>query len=109
MPTKRTTIIVSELDCAAEQAVLQKRLSALPDVAFIEFDLMNRRLTVTHGLADEAVLQKAVRSVGMTPSTVLPAADAPGTDGRALRHSVIVATDPAMILNPTSRRSRAVL
>ncbi len=72
MRLKKTTITVSELDCAAEQAVLQKRLSALSDVASVEFDLMNRCLTVTHDLTDETVLHKAIRSVGMTPATVSP-------------------------------------
>lgn len=69
MLPKKTTISVAELDCAAEQAVLQKRLSSLSEVASVEFDLMNRRLTVIHELTDEAVLHKAIRSVGMTPAT----------------------------------------
>jgi len=85
MPPKETTITVLELDCAAEQAVLQKRLAALPSVSSVEFDLMNRRLTVIHELADEADLHKAIRSVGMTPATVSRATDATGDDDRILQ------------------------
>ncbi len=85
MPPKETTITVLELDCAAEQAVLQKRLAALPGVSSVEFDLMNRRLTVIHELADEADLHKAIRSVGMTPATVSRATDATGDDDRILQ------------------------
>jgi len=82
MQLKRTTITVAELDCAAEQAVLQKRLSALPEVASVEFDLLNRRLTVTHDFADENVLHKAIRSLGMTPAAVSLVAGASGTNDR---------------------------
>lgn len=74
-------ITVLELDCAAEQAVLQKRLSALPGVAAVEFDLMNRRLTVSHELDDETVLHKAIRSAGMTPSTA-PSSSMTGPQGQ---------------------------
>ncbi|NOS99464.1 MAG: cadmium-translocating P-type ATPase [Phycisphaerales bacterium] len=90
MPLKKTSIIVSELDCAAEQAVLQKSLSALPDVASVEFDVMNRRLTVTHDLEDESVLHKAIRSVRMTPTTGSGWADAtsdPTTGGRGIHET----------------------
>lgn len=79
MPLKKATITVSELDCAAEQAVLQKRLLVVPGVTSVDFDLMNRRLTVTHELQDEIALHQAIRSVGMTPATTsFPAADAAG-------------------------------
>lgn len=64
-----TTIGVKELDCAAEEQVLQRVIGAMPGVASVECNVVTRRMTVTHDAAaatPEAIAAK-VRSAGMTP------------------------------------------
>lgn len=69
-PGATTTIIgIKELDCAAEEQVLQKTIGSMPGVASVECNVVTRRMTVTHDAAKvtgEAIAAK-VRSVGMTP------------------------------------------
>ncbi len=65
----RTTIEVRELDCAAEEEVLRRALGRMKGVAGVEFDVMNRRMTIEHDAraSRDAILAK-IKSVGMTPT-----------------------------------------
>lgn len=60
---------IKELDCAAEEQVLQKAIGSMPGVDLVECNVVTRRMTVTHDAAKvtgDAIAAK-VRSVGMTP------------------------------------------
>lgn len=64
-----TIININELDCAAEEQVLQKVVETMPGVALVVCNVVTRRMTVTHDaerVTGEAIAAK-VRSVGMTP------------------------------------------
>lgn len=63
-----TTFVVDELDCAAEESTARSRLARLGGVESIAFDILNRRLTVTHTLPNENVIIEALREVGLTAS-----------------------------------------
>ncbi|MDO9165975.1 MAG: heavy metal translocating P-type ATPase [Rhodoferax sp.] len=63
----QTPIRIMQMDCPTEEALLRKKLGGMAGVAGMEFNLMQRVLTVTHEpKAIEPILQ-AVRSLGFTP------------------------------------------
>jgi len=53
------------MDCATEEALIRKRLASVPGIDALAFNLMERRLTVTHSLADERPILAALREIGM--------------------------------------------
>lgn len=63
----QTPIRIMQMDCPTEEALLRKKLGGMVGVSGMEFNLMQRVLTVTHEpRALESVLD-AVRSLGFTP------------------------------------------
>ena len=63
----QTPIRIMQMDCPTEEALLRKKLGGMTGVSGMEFNLMQRVLTVTHEpLAMEPILV-AVRSLGFTP------------------------------------------
>ena len=63
----QTPIRILQMDCPTEEALLRGKLGGMAGVAGLEFNLMQRVLTVTH--APEAIepILAAVRSLGYTP------------------------------------------
>ncbi|WP_374730511.1 heavy metal translocating P-type ATPase [Caballeronia arationis] len=71
----RTPIRILQMDCPTEEALIRKKLGAMTSVRSMEFNLMQRVLTVVHEPnALDAVLD-AVRSLGFSP-------EIPETGGR---------------------------
>jgi len=65
-----TPIRIMQMDCPTEEALLRKKLGGMAAVTDMDFNLMQRVLTVTHDpLATESILD-AVRSLGFTPEIV---------------------------------------
>jgi len=63
----QTPIRIMQMDCPTEEALLRKKLGSMAGVSGMEFNLMQRVLTVTHEPdAMEPILQ-AIRSLGFTP------------------------------------------
>ncbi len=63
----RTPIRILQMDCPTEEALIRKKLAGMKSVTSMEFNLMQRVLTVVHAPdALDAVLA-AVRSLGFTP------------------------------------------
>ena len=63
----QTPIRILQMDCPTEEALLRSKLGGMAGVSGMEFNLMQRVLTVTHEpSAIEPILQ-AVRSLGFTP------------------------------------------
>ena len=62
---RQSVFVIANMDCPTEEALIRKRLAALPGVDELRFDLMARRLTVGHTLADERPILDALREVGM--------------------------------------------
>ncbi len=67
---KRAVFVVTNMDCPTEEALIRKRLAALPGVVELGFDLTGRRLTVAHTLADEQPLVGALGEIGMIAGLV---------------------------------------
>lgn len=56
-----------QMDCPTEEGLLRKKLGGMPGVTSLEFNLMQRVLTVTHAPKEIEPILAAVRSLGFTP------------------------------------------
>ena len=63
--TKYSTFIIRNMDCPTEEALIRKRLGVVQGIGGLAFNLMDRRLTVTHTLDDEQPIHDALREIGM--------------------------------------------
>jgi Co/Zn/Cd efflux system component len=60
----RTTFLVAKMDCPAEEQLVRMGLDGLNDIKQLDFDLVNRRLTVYHD-GEGAVIEEALRSLNL--------------------------------------------
>ncbi|WP_290676631.1 heavy metal translocating P-type ATPase [Aquabacterium sp.] len=63
----QTPIRIMQMDCPTEEALLRKRLGGMAGVLGMEFNLMQRVLTVSHEPQAIEPILDAVRSLGFTP------------------------------------------
>ena len=75
-----TPIRIMQMDCPTEEALLRKKLGAMAGVSDMEFNLMQRVLTVTHEPQAMDAILAGIRSLGFTPEL---ANEASVTDGSA--------------------------
>jgi len=71
------TFRIEKMDCPTEEGLIRKRLGNLPGVAALDFNLMQRKLTVNHSLPSTESIVRALRDIGLPPSE--PARPAAGT------------------------------
>lgn len=63
----QTPIRILQMDCPTEEGLLRKKLGGMAGVTGLEFNLMQRVLTVTHAPQAIEPILAAVRSLGFTP------------------------------------------
>ncbi len=63
----QTAIRIMQMDCPTEEALLRQKLGGMASVTGLEFNLMQRVLTVTHAPKTIAPILDAIRSLGLTP------------------------------------------
>ena len=63
----KTPIRILQMDCPTEEALLRNKLAGMAGVSAMEFNLMQRVLTVTHAPSAIEPILAAVRSLGFTP------------------------------------------
>ncbi|CAN7552784.1 heavy metal translocating P-type ATPase [Trinickia sp. LjRoot230] len=63
----RTSIRIMQMDCPTEEALIRDKLGAMPAVSSMEFNLMQRVLTVVHARDALAPVLDAIRSLGFVP------------------------------------------
>jgi Zn2+/Cd2+-exporting ATPase len=56
---------IQNMDCPTEEALVRKAIGGLPGVVALEFDLINRILTVGHTLTNVSSIDTALSSIGM--------------------------------------------
>lgn len=59
-----TTLSVPKMDCPTEEAMIRTRLSGVPEVGELQFDLGQRTLTVTHSAGSLPKVKAALREIG---------------------------------------------
>ena len=68
------TFRIEKMDCPTEEGLIRKRLGNLPGVAGLDFNLMQRKLTVNHTLPSTEPIVRALKDIGLPPSEPAPAA-----------------------------------
>lgn len=63
----RTDIRIMQMDCPVEENLIQKKLGNMSDVKELDFNLMQRVLTVTHTSDSLDTILAAIRSLGFEP------------------------------------------
>jgi Cd2+/Zn2+-exporting ATPase len=66
----QTPIRIQQMDCPTEEGLLRKKLGGMPGVTGLEFNLMQRVLTVTHATSTVGPILDAIRSLGFAPEVV---------------------------------------
>jgi len=62
---KRALYRIDNMDCPTEEALIRDKLSKLPGVAALEFNLMQRTLAVRHEMTSLAPVEQALSAIGM--------------------------------------------
>ncbi|MGU7769525.1 heavy metal translocating P-type ATPase [Burkholderia sp. MR1-5-21] len=63
----RSAFRIMQMDCPTEETLIRKKLGGMREVATLEFNLMQRMLTVEHAPGAQAAIAGAIRALGMTP------------------------------------------
>ncbi|MDN7907642.1 heavy metal translocating P-type ATPase [Burkholderia diffusa] len=71
----RSAFRIMQMDCPTEETLLRKKLGGMEQVSALEFNLMQRMLTVEHVHGAQPAIESAIRTLGMTPEAA--SADAP--------------------------------
>jgi Cd2+/Zn2+-exporting ATPase len=64
-PGGRVTYRIENMDCPTEEALIRDRLGKVAGVRALDFNLMQRTLTVSHALPSLDPVEKALASIGM--------------------------------------------
>ncbi|KVT52278.1 hypothetical protein WK55_25320 [Burkholderia ubonensis] len=76
----RSAFRIMQMDCPTEETLIRKKLGGMREVSALEFNLMQRMLTVEHAPGAQAAIAGAIRTLGMTPEAA--SADAPPSRAR---------------------------
>lgn len=68
---------IDNMDCPTEEALIRARLQGMAGVLGLEFDLMQRVLTVHHELASLQPVEQALAAIGFTAKALEDGSDAP--------------------------------
>ncbi len=68
---------VPAMDCATEKQIIANRLADLAGIEGVEYDLLERIVTVRHADGGAAIVEDALRDIGMKPQRVDAAGRAP--------------------------------
>ncbi len=65
--TERSAFRIMQMDCPTEETLIRKKLGGMAAVTTLDFNLMQRMLTVVHTAGAADSVAAAIRSLGMTP------------------------------------------
>lgn len=65
LSTTSVTYRIENMDCPTEEALIRSKLSGLTGVNHLEFNLLQRKLTIHHRLAQVEPISAALRAIGM--------------------------------------------
>jgi Cd2+/Zn2+-exporting ATPase len=64
---KKSIFLVQGMDCPTEERLIRNRLEGMKGIEELHFNLMQRQLTVTHHLTDDASIFDALQKLKMEP------------------------------------------
>lgn len=73
-----TKLTIAQMDCPTEETLIRKKLGGMDSVQNLEFNLMQRVLTVIHTEGALASIEAAIRDLGMDSEPVRANADVDG-------------------------------
>ncbi|RZI39815.1 heavy metal translocating P-type ATPase, partial [Herbaspirillum sp. HC18] len=76
---ERAVFTIENMDCPTEEALIRNKLSGLAGITALDFNLMQRKLTVSHHLDDASAILNALRAIGMQAVPQAPADNATET------------------------------
>jgi Cd2+/Zn2+-exporting ATPase len=74
----RTVLTIAKMDCPTEEGLIRAKLTGMPGIGALDFNLMQHRLTVTHGPGTLGAVVAALRSIGLE-AEVEACGDTPAT------------------------------
>jgi Cd2+/Zn2+-exporting ATPase len=80
---KQSLFVIRNMDCPTEEALIRKRLGSVPGIGGLAFNIMERRLAVSHTLDGEQPILDALREIGMEAVAAPQAAGSPGHESSA--------------------------
>ncbi|HDR9580127.1 TPA: heavy metal translocating P-type ATPase, partial [Burkholderia stabilis] len=72
----RSAFRIMQMDCPTEETLIRKKLGGMSEVSALEFNLMQRMLTVDHVPGAQPAIEGAIRTLGMTPEAASAGAPA---------------------------------
>ncbi|WP_157269866.1 heavy metal translocating P-type ATPase [Azohydromonas aeria] len=90
-------LLVTNMDCPTEEALIRKRLGKVEGIDRLDFDLMNRRLAVQHRLPDSKPVLSALRDIGMDATVEREAGASPKGQATYLIEQMDCPTEEAML------------
>lgn len=63
--SSQTIFIINNMDCPTEEALIRNKLSTMNGITGLDFNLMQRKLTVTHTLGRPDAIQQALIDIDM--------------------------------------------
>lgn len=66
------------MDCPTEEALIRKKLEAMPGVVSLSFNLIERKLTIAHSLDEPGAIEAALATIGMQAVRISTATHASG-------------------------------
>lgn len=63
--TSQAIFIINNMDCPTEEALIRNKLSTMNGIDALDFNLMQRKLTVTHTLGKSDTIQQALIAIDM--------------------------------------------
>lgn len=64
--TTKLVLRIEEMDCPTEEALIRDKLGKMPELHSLEFNLLQRRLSIEHSFVDSSAIIAAIRTLGMT-------------------------------------------
>lgn len=65
----QSTFTIQAMDCPTEEQIIRNRFKGISEVERLDFDLMNRKLTVAHKFETDQPILDALKSIGMAPDS----------------------------------------
>ncbi|MGV8893215.1 MAG: heavy metal translocating P-type ATPase [Burkholderiaceae bacterium] len=82
----RSQLRIAQMDCPTEEALIRKKLGGMHEVQELDFNLMQRVLTVVHTVNALSSIDAAIRELGMTPAPLTAPAETAPTPQPARPH-----------------------
>ncbi|WP_430318726.1 cation transporter, partial [Pseudomonas nitroreducens] len=65
--TVSTRVMIAQMDCPTEERLITDKLSGMPGIAALQFNLLQRTLTINHDPDTLAQALSAIRELGFSP------------------------------------------